>query len=350
MTVSSRAAPTSRAVSHARTAPRAPSPRAPAVPHLQVRHELSKFAPTAPPNPTPAPQSSLVPKPLPTQAIIAVSPAPLPAQVPTSVPVAAVAAAIRVPATPVPSSAPRPAPTLAATPLPQPPVIRVTAAPVIAQATPLPVASLAPLAAVKIAAPRQPQMHAAAASPGPRSSPGPKPMGSPGPRAVGPAKRAALSRPVHPLTATPHPRPRSVASKRRATLNRRLHALIPTAAPAFTPAPPKRFSGLKIAFTPEPEPTPPASVLAATKFLYVENVEAQKWRESILGTTPEERYVKMYVTSVRHIGFITWCTGWVLRSPIAGRHKWIIEPDESFVCSGRLQPFTAPIPLPTGRP
>jgi hypothetical protein len=131
-------------------------------------------------------------------------------------------------------------------------------------------------------------------------------------------------------------------------LNERLKSLIPTAAPSFSPAPATVIhSGVpNITITPEPEPTPPPDVLAATKFLYVENVGAQRWKQSWLGTAPEERYVKMYVTGVKRIGFIKWCTGWVLRSPEAGASKWIVEPNESLICSGHLDPFTQPSPEP----
>jgi hypothetical protein len=151
------------------------------------------------------------------------------------------------------------------------------------------------------------------------------------------------------IPATPRPAP--VPVKRRSTLNQRLQNLIPTSAPSFTPAPPKRYSGIgSLAFTPPPEPTPPPEVLAATKFLYVENVAAQRWKQSWLGTAPEERYVKVYVTSVKTVGFIRWCTGWVLRAPLAGNEHWIVEPNSSFICAGHLAPFTPPVPLPTSGP
>lgn len=161
-------------------------------------------------------------------------------------------------------------------------------------------------------------------------------------------KTQARPRPVQPVPATPHPAPVRVAGKHRPSLNERLQSLIPTSAPSFTPAPSNaRYNIGSILPSPPPEPTPPPNVLAATKFLYVENVAGQRWKQSFLGTAPEERYVKMYVTSVRRVGFINWCTGWVLRSPMAGNQKWIIEPNESFICSGHLAPFTPPSPLPT---
>lgn len=154
------------------------------------------------------------------------------------------------------------------------------------------------------------------------------------------------------VPATPRPAPALVSGKHKPTLNERLQGLIPTAAPSFTPAPAVRRYNVNMTFTPPPEPTPPAQVLAATKFLYVENVQAQRWKQSILGTAPEERYVKMYVTSVKRIGFINWCSGWVIRMPEsdAEHRHWIVEPNESFVCGGHLEPFTPPSPLPTSGP
>ncbi len=102
-------------------------------------------------------------------------------------------------------------------------------------------------------------------------------------------------------------------------------------------------------------------MLAATKFLYVEDVEGQRWKQSVFGTAPEEISVKMYVTLVKRIGPIKWCTGWVLRYPMNSRSragytidsdrdltpKPIVEPNESFICAGRLQPFTPPTPAPS---
>jgi len=154
------------------------------------------------------------------------------------------------------------------------------------------------------------------------------------------------------VPSTPRPGVAHGPGKHHLSLSERLKSLIPTAAPSFTPAPQptaRYFIG-NIKPTPEPEPTPPADVIAATKFLYVENVASQRWKQSWLGTAPEERYVKMYVTKVRRVGFINWCTGWVLRSPMAGDEKWIIEPNESFICAGHLEPFTPPSPLPTSAP
>mgnify|MGYP007135465608 CR=1 FL=1 len=94
------------------------------------------------------------------------------------------------------------------------------------------------------------------------------------------------------------------------------------------------------------EPTPPPKILALVKFTYTENVGGQKWKIWPMGPAPEERYVKMYVTSVRHAGPVTLCTGWVIRTPIAGNTLWIVEPDETFACNGHLEPFTPPSPSP----
>ncbi|HKU82390.1 MAG TPA: hypothetical protein VJP76_09505, partial [Candidatus Tumulicola sp.] len=100
---SSAPAPATKAalpVPHARVVPSprvvAARPRS-APPHPRVVHELSKFAPTAPPNPTPAPVSSSAPNPVPTQAVIAVSPAPLPEHVPTAAPATTVAVSVKAP-------------------------------------------------------------------------------------------------------------------------------------------------------------------------------------------------------------------------------------------------------------
>ena len=354
MTVSTRPVPSSAPVSVAKVSP--PVPHAPIVPkpvaaaqprsappHPQVRHELSKFAPTAPPNPTPAPVSSLAPNPVPTQAVIAVSPAPIPEQVPTSAPATTVAVSIKAPPTAAPSPRPSAAPTQAPhTPAPQPSAIAVSPMP-IAAVSAAPVATPGIVSQVRIAQPK-PQQHGTAATPGPKA------LASPGPKGVSPVKSAAAPRPVT-IPATPRPAPIQLPGRHKPTLNQRLNSLIPTPGPSFTPEPVKRYGiGGSIRPTPQPEPTPPPEVIAATKFLYVENPPSQRWKESILGVAPEERYIKMYVTSVKKIGFINWCKGWVLRSPIAGSNKWIIEPNESLICGGHLEPFSAPSPLPSSGP
>ena len=132
------------------------------------------------------------------------------------------------------------------------------------------------------------------------------------------------------------------------SLLQRLRNLIPTAAPSVSPAPAKHYSNVGNLKLMPPEPTPPPEVLAVTKYLYVENVAGQHWTK-IIGSAPEERYVKMYVTKVKRIGFINWCTGWVVRAPMAGNTQWDVEPNSSFICSGHLEPFT-PDALPSASP
>jgi hypothetical protein len=351
MTVSTQPVPSSAPQNVPKVAaavPHAPVVRKPRVqalprsapPHPRILHELSHFAPTAPPNPTPAPASSLAPNPIPTQAVIAASPAPIPAEVPTAAPLTTVALSIKVPPTtaplPKPSTIPSQAPRK-----PEPTAIPATAAPSLMAASPQPAATPGALTPVKLAT--QPRAHGTAASPGP------KPIASAGPHGTSPIKTAALPHPVQVRT-TPRPAPVRIARK-HTSLSQRLNSLIPTAGPPVSPEPPKTYTYLgNFHPTPEPEPTPPPDVIAVTKFLFVENVAGQRWKQSYLGTAPEERYVKVYVRSVKRIGFIQWCTGWVLRAPMAGSQKWIIEPDESFVCQGHLQPFTPPSPLPSSGP
>ena len=189
-----------------------------------------------------------------------------------------------------------------------------------------------------------------ASAKGTAPTPGPHPVGSPGPKGVANVKSQAAPRPIQ---AAPSPRPAPVQAapaKGRAALNQRLQNLIPTGSPQPTPAAhaPQHYSFLKgLVPTPEPEPTPPPQVIAQTHFLYQEDVGSQRWKQSFLGTAPEEQSVKMYVTSVKHIGPVAWCSGWVVRSPIAGTSKWIVEPDEHLICSGKLTPFTPPSPEPS---
>jgi len=100
------------------------------------------------------------------------------------------------------------------------------------------------------------------------------------------------------------------------------------------------------------EPTPPPDVLARTKFLYEESGRRA-------GT---EARIKMYVTSVRRIAGVRFCTGWLLRYPITGRSSYgdltsrpadprypgrseqtrstaIVESDVTYMCAGTLVPY-----------
>jgi hypothetical protein len=335
-------------VPHAPVVPRvrvaAAQPRA-AQPHPRVLHELAKFAPTAPPNPTPAPVASAAPNPAPTQAVIAVSPAPIEPVVPTTAPANLIAAAVRVPPTAPPQPKPKIQATVAPTHAPAP------------SAAPKAVATLRPLASAKpLATPGAPlQTHAPNPAPtagtGQARTPGPKAQGTPGPQGIAPSKNASAAKPIQ-VAPTPKPertaaRPRSVSKSAR-SLNQRLNSLIPTAAPSFTPGARKHYSLFNMPKpTPEPEPTPPPQVIAATHFIYFENIGGQKWKQSFLGTAPEEGYVKMYVTAVHYTLGVRRCTGWVVRAPLAGNEKFIVEENASYICTGHLEPFTPPPPEAT---
>jgi hypothetical protein len=355
VTISSQAVPTSVPTVAATVPP--PVPHAPVLPkprpaarpasapfHPRVVHELAKIAPTAPPNPTPAPVSSAAPAPVPTEAVIAVTPAPVAAAVPTSVPLTpTTAVAIKAPPTAAPTPQPRPSVVATQapvpTPVPEPSAFAPRSEQIVAQATPVPLVTPGTPLIAKAPATAPPAAHGTAPTPGPKT------VSSPGP--AGPSRVKVQPAPRRPVQIAATPRPAPVHN----SLNQRLQRLIPSPHPSFTVAPPKRYSGLgSLLPTPEPEPTPPPEIIAATKYLFVEDVAAQRWKQSYLGTAPEERYVKMYVTRVRRVGFVNWCTGWVLRAPIAGNEKWIVEPDESFICTGRLQPFSPPSPAPTGAP
>jgi len=363
VTVTSQAAPKTVAVAvphaapplpHAAVAPRvtAAQPRS-APPHPRVRHELSKFAPTAPPNPTPAPEASAVPNPQPTQPEIALSPLPIAAAVPTSVPARVVAATIRAPPTAPPTQAPTAAPS--AQPVPkivQPKAPAATFAPLIAQVTPQPVLTpgMSQPAQIRKPTPGVPspgptRLPIASTQNGSAPSPGPKAAGSPGPKAVARVKSNVPAKPVQSVPSTPRPAAQSrPASKRSRNLNSRLRNLLPSPGP-YAIATPRVYHGELSNIRPA-EPTPPPAILAMTKFIYTENVAAEHWKIWPFGTAPEERAVKMYVTSVRHVGALTICSGWVIRQPIAGNVLWIVEPDQTFPCNGHLEPFTPPSPSP----
>ncbi len=120
--------------------------------------------------------------------------------------------------------------------------------------------------------------------------------------------------------------------------------MLPSPGP-YAIATPRRYQGDLSNIKP-PEPTPPPAVLAITKFIYTENVAGQRWKIWPMGPAPEERAIKMYVTSVWHVGAVTMCHGWVIRQPVAGNVLWITEPDQTFACNGHLEPFTPPSPAP----
>lgn len=277
---------------------------------------------------------------------------PVVAAVPTSVPANTVAVAVHAP----PTAAPTQAPTAAPTARPVPKVVRpklpvATFAPLIAQATPQPV--IAPGAHLNVQirkvtpgvpSPGPTRAPAPSTKTGAAPRPAPKAGGSPGPRGIGPKKVAAVPRPVQ---IAPTPRPISAgtrAGKHAANLNRRLKNLLPNAGP-YAVATPRAYRG-QIGNIRPAEPTPPPAILAMTKYIYTENLGDEHWKIWPMGATPEERYIKMYVTSVKHVGLVNICSGWVVRQPIAGNQLWIVEPGETLVCSGHLEPFTPPTPSP----
>ncbi len=294
-------------------------------------HELSKFEPTAPPNPSPLPQASREPNPQPTTPVYEPRPAnELPA-VPTSVPSVSIQSiALKIPPTAAPSPAPSARPSAA--PSPRPPV--PTAAPSAKPATPAPVKPSAAPTAVAVAAkpttaptaspqpvPRASQVPAPKAgipSPSPTQgprlakvtagtapSPGPKGQSSPGPRAGSHgAPKAGPQRPVA-VRPTPSPEPPAAASHAGGgrDINAKLRALLPHN--AVNPSQYEQIEHPSLAG--HLDPTPPPDVLAHTKYLYEE-----------LGTGSDAR-IKMWVTSTRRVGPTLYCDGWMLRYPQSGQ-------------------------------
>jgi hypothetical protein len=123
----------------------------------------------------------------------------------------------------------------------------------------------------------------------------------------------------------------------------------PNATPASSPAP-----GTLTQFVPSDAtfkadidreinvlPTPPPDVLAKAQYVYEEKLtELKRWW--FLPLSPEERYVQMYVTSVRHVGPLVVCRGWALRVPMSGAP--IVETDVTYICMGRLRPIAKSMP------
>lgn len=366
VTVTSQAVPKTVAIAvphaappqpHAPVAPRivAAQPRS-APPHPPVHHELAKFAPTAAPNPTPAPEASAAPNPQPTQPEIALTPLPIIAAVPTSVPAHVIAANPHAPPTAPPTQAPTAAPTARPVPkIQQPKAPVATFAPLIAEVKPQAVVTPGISAPVQIRKPAP-----GVPSPGPThlpvpsvkngtaASPGPKAIGSPGPKAVAHVKTSGPARPIQTVPSTPRPaagqQGKTAAKTPARNLNARLRNLLPTPGP-YAIATPRMYKG-DLANVRPAEPTPPPAILAMVKFIYTENVGGEHWKIWPMGPAPEERAVKMYVTSVKHVGAVTMCTGWLIRQPIAGNVPWIVEPDETLACTGHLEPFTPPTPAP----
>ena len=335
--------------------------------HPRILHELSKIAPTAPPNPTPVPVASGAPNPSAAEHAVSSSPLPDIAALPRSLPsVTAIAVTVKALPTVAPSAAPTSVPTsrpLSRTPTPS--AAPATIAPAYAASVPHPVPTPAP-ASPRIAVARP---SPGVPSPGPTTvarapadqhgktqTPGPASAASPGPRGLGPAKRPAPARPVE-MRPLPTPEPTSKpalpkkppAGRQPADLNARLRALIPNGAVA----PERRhYNGNIATIGGGIEPTPPPEVLARTKFTYEESDRR----------TGTEARLKMYVTSVRRIAGVAFCTGWLLRYPIVGRSDYgdltsrpndprypgrpqqvlsaaIVEENVTYLCAGKLVPY-----------
>jgi len=327
-----------------------PAPHAPRVARLQglpiiaghrpvpTHRELAKNVPNAPPNPTPAPAAPLARNQERAQPALATpTPAPI-AAVPFSLPTAVPIIAPKPVFKPQPTAAPSAAPTARATALPHPaasplplksPVVAASALPTRAPVTPGPIAHASPApaasAAARVAGSPAPQRTAGVPSPAPSGaarpsaqrgnapSPGPKPIGSAGP--VPAAKVSVKAQPPRPISLPPTPSPRpsvrptsspakltSQKEKAYADLNARLRKLLPN-----NPVHPltKRYSPGASAVPKPGEPTPPAEVVARTKYIF--RAPARRAADRIV----------MWVTSLKKAGLLTMCTGWLVRYPSA---------------------------------
>jgi len=296
------------------------------------RHELSNFQPTAPPNPTPAPQASAQPNPEPTTPIYEPKPQnELPA-VPTTMPSVAVeSVAVRIPPTaapsPVPSIVPTakptprpPAPTAAptakpATPAPSAPPTEVpTAAAVVAarttsapSASPQPVSrpSNAPAANAGVPSPSPTQGAKLATTSGTQPSPGPKSEGSPGPKPGGAGSNTGPPRPVQ-VPPSPNPQATSGGASGSSTgngIHNDVGSLLAGMIPHNKVNPTQSNTNFHVGLSGSMEPTPPPEIVALTKFTYEEHGEGSDAR------------MKMWVTSTHREGPALICDGWLVRYP-----------------------------------
>ncbi|HUN29838.1 MAG TPA: hypothetical protein VMV65_08510 [Alphaproteobacteria bacterium] len=299
------------------------------------RHELAKFAPTAPPNPTPVPQASTQPVPQPTTPVYETRPQnELPA-VPTAVPSVPIqSVAMRIPPTsaptPVPSVAPTakptprpPAPTAAptakpATPAPSaPPTAAPTSAAVVAAratsaptASPQPVSrpSLAPAANAGVPSPSPTEGAKENTTTGTQPSPGPKSQGSPGPRPGSGGKNPGPKRPIE-VPATPKPQPASGAAGKSVGggIHNDLGSLLSGMIPHNKVNPSEANTNFHVGLGGSMEPTPPPEVIAMTKFTFEERGAGS------------DALDKMWVTSTRRVGPALICEGWMVRYPPASQ-------------------------------
>jgi hypothetical protein len=233
-------------------------------------------------------------------------------------------------------------------------VARATAAPS-TPAPPGPQASLPPAKIVGVPSPSPTNGPAIAKAQGTLPSPGPKGSSSPGPR----AGSSAISRPgpTRPVEVTPTASPAATGGSTTKTgkttrnLNAFLRSLLPNNP---SPVTSKTYGGGYRAVPTTLDPTPPPEVLAKTIYLY---------QTSGKGT---EARTKMWVTSIRKVGPLTFCTGWLVRYPYPATmstslgtrllhptistgeagFKPIIEPSASYICEARSMTPYVPSPAP----
>jgi len=115
----------------------------------------------------------------------------------------------------------------------------------------------------------------------------------------------------------------------------------PTAAPSPSPSPFRVIITTKSHYEPPPRflPTPPPDVLARTKYVYEAHLSNARAWLPLMAAAPEERYVKMYVTSVKRVMGVQFCRGWVVRVPVAGHGGPLVDEDATFVCSRKMRPY-----------
>jgi hypothetical protein len=352
------AAPVPNAPQIAPVIKHAPVVVAAARPQPPVRHELSKFAPTAPPNPTPIPQASAQPNPQPTEPVYDVKPQNELPTVPSAAPSAInVQVAIKTP----PTVAPTPAPTIAptATPVPRtpephtpqpsaPPTVAPTIAPTLAPtAAPTRAPSAAPTHA-PTAAPTQAPTAAPSAvavatnagipSPSPTQgpkisenrgvapTPGPRGASSPGPRPGNGAAKSGRNAPIQ-VRATPKPASgggsgSSVGGGIRNDLGNLLAGMIPHNNVNIQ----NTQHAYNVAVGGAMEPTPPPEILAQTKFMYQEKGAGS------------DALTKMWVTGTHREGPLLICDGWLVRYPAAGQpgfmHGTMTNPTSGGIAMG----------------
>lgn len=336
VTIEQRAPAVAQAVPVKTAAPAPNVPRiAPVVHHAPIvvpahqpqppqRHELSRFSPTAPPNPTPEPQASLQPNPQPTVAIVEMHPQNDIAAVPTVMPSIAVR---QVAVKPPPTAAPTIAPTITPTATPAPRTPAPSAPPTIKPATPAPtarptavptvaptavaVATVAPKATAQPVVPHPSSTPATVAARGAAATPAPKGRSSPGPHAGNGSAKVAREAPIK-VRATPRPAHgggsgNSLGSGIRNNLNSLLAGMIPH----NTVDPTSVRRQYKIALNGSMDPTPPPDVLARTKYIFEENGDGG------------DAQIKMWVTSTHRSGPLLMCDGWLVRYPQSSQPSFI---------------------------